>query len=370
MAGILLALVVIGAPASPQQVPARADGRVVRVARGDTLPVARQRVVLHHVSRDLQGPIDSALTDPRGHFAFRFKPDTAALYLISARYAGVEYFSAPVHVNPVLPDTALLLVVSDTSKSQPVALGSRHLLVSRPGKDGTRQVLDIVTLLNSGGATRVPADSQSPSWAMVLPAGVLNPEPGQSDFSAEAMVIARDTLRVFAPIAPGEKDLSISYAVPARAREFTIPLPQVTGMVFVLLEEHDARLRGSSVGSVVDTQSIQGHRFWRWTAQAPGPETLRVEFATDWLDTLALPLAVMLVAAGLGIGAWLGLRRRAMPASPVTADGLIEALARLDARYQGRQPEVSAEEWSRYQETREKLKADLAARLASPRPQA
>src|SRR5512136_576823 len=94
VAGILLALVAIGAPASPQQVPARAEGRVVRVARGDTLPVARQRVVLHHISREVQGPIDSALTDPRGHFAFRFKPDTAAVYLISARYAGVEYFSA------------------------------------------------------------------------------------------------------------------------------------------------------------------------------------------------------------------------------------------------------------------------------------
>lgn len=343
---------------------------MVRVARGDTLPVARQRVVLHHISREVQGPIDSVVTDPRGHFAFRFKPDTAALYLISARYAGVEYFSAPVHVNRLLPDTALVLVVSDTSKSQPVGLGSRHLLVSRPGKDGTRQVLDIVTLRNSGERTRVPTDSQTPSWAMALPVGVLHPEPGQSDFSADAMIVAGDTLKLFAPIAPGEKDLSIAYAVPARAREFGIPMPPAGGMVFVLLEDADARLRGSSVASVVDTQSVQGHRFWRWTAEVPRPETLRVEFATDWLATLALPLAVALMAAALGVGAWIGLRRRASSAEPVTAGGLIDALARLDARYAGRKSEVSPEEWVQYEQAREKLKADLTAKLASQGPQA
>jgi hypothetical protein len=339
---------------------------VVRLARGDTLPVARQRVVLHRVSREVQGPIDSALTDPRGHFAFRFLPDTAALYLLSARYAGVEYFSAPIHVNPVLPDTALVLLVSDTSTSTPVALASRHLVVSRPGKDGTREVLDIATLRNSGERTRVPADSQTPSWAMPLPIGVLNPQAGQSDFSPEAMVIEGDSLRLFAPIAPGEKDLSISYAVPARAHTLAIPLPQVTGTVFVLLEEPEARLAGASVGTV-DTQTIQGHRFRRWSVVVSRPDTLRVQFATDWLGNLALPLGVALVAGLLGLGAWIGLRRGAKPAAP-TPDALIEAIARLDARYQGREPEFSPEEWRQYRQTRDALKADLAARLASRSP--
>jgi len=349
-------------------VPARAAGRVVRLARGDTLPVARQRVVLHRVSRELQGPIDSTLTDPRGRFAFRFLPDTAALYLLSARYAGVEYFSAPVHVNPALPDTGLVLVVSDTSTSTPVVLASRHLVVSRPGKDGTREVLDIASLRNSGERTRVPADSQTPSWVMPLPIAVLNPQAGQSDFSAEAMIIEGDSLRLFAPIAPGEKDLSVSYAVPARAHTLAIPLPQVTGTVFVLLEEPEARLLGPSVGPVVDTQTIQGHRFRRWSAVVSRPDTLRVQFATDWLGNLGLPLAVALVAGLLGIGAWIGLRRGAKPAAPATPDALIEAIARLDARYQGRETEFSPEEWRQYRQTRDALKADLAARLASRSP--
>ena len=87
--------------------------------------------MLHRIGRDVQGPIDSTLSDSRGAFHFRFSPDTAAIFLLSARFAGIEYFSPPIHTDPALPDTAMVLIVSDTSSSVPVATGSRHIVVSR-----------------------------------------------------------------------------------------------------------------------------------------------------------------------------------------------------------------------------------------------
>ncbi|MEO8226252.1 MAG: hypothetical protein ABI637_02425, partial [Gemmatimonadota bacterium] len=102
------------------QVRVRAEGRVVRLVGNDTLVAPGTRVVLHRVGREEQGPVDSTLADARGRFAFRFLVDTSAVYLLSARYAGIAYFATPVHTNPQRPDTAIALIVSDTSSSAPV----------------------------------------------------------------------------------------------------------------------------------------------------------------------------------------------------------------------------------------------------------
>src|SRR4051812_11746724 len=64
-----------------------------RVLDADSAPVAGIRVVLHRIGPQVQGPLDSTRSDRRGRFRFSFNPDTAAFYLISGRYAGIEYFS-------------------------------------------------------------------------------------------------------------------------------------------------------------------------------------------------------------------------------------------------------------------------------------
>jgi hypothetical protein len=51
------------------------------------------------------------------------------------------------------------------------------------------------------------------------------------------------------------------------------------------------------------------------------------------------------------------------------ADLLLNQIAALDARYQGREAETAADEWTRYCERRAALKADAEAALArGPRP--
>jgi hypothetical protein len=339
----------------------RADGRVLTP---DSTPVAGARVVLHQVGRALQGPLDSVNTDQRGRFRFRFRPDTTALYLLSARHAGIEYFSPPVHTNPERPDTAIQIVAYDTSSTAPISLEARHLVLTRPGEDGSRSVLDLLVLRNDGQRTRVAPDSLQPSWTGMLPRGAIGLEVGESDVSPDAIMRRGDSLIVTAPLAPGEKQITVEYVVPAGHENLELPFAQPVEMVNVLAEEPGVLVSGGTLAPA-DTQTLQGRSFRRWTGLVPAGGSLRIglpgrERAPEWL-LAALVAAVMLVLAGAG---WYSLARHA--GSPgASSSELLDALAALDARYLGRESETSAEEWYQYQTERARLKAQFETSLAA-----
>ena len=354
-------------PAQASPKTTTAAGQVVLPRVSDTVPVPGARVLLHRVGREVQGPIDSARADAAGRFRFRFQADTSALYLLSARYGGIEYFSPPVHTNPERPDTGIRLVVYDTSSGAPVAVEARHIVVPRAGADGTRSVLDLIVLRNDGILARVAPDSAHPSWAMTLPAGAGGMEVGESDLSPDAVVREGDTVKVLAPIAPGQKQLSLEYAVaPTRGRiEFAVgPSGQP---VNVLVEERDVRVSGGTL-ALADSQVIEGRRFRRWTGKVPagGAVMLAVGRGGGIVATsrrVLVPL-VGAVALALALGAWRLLRRASRPPARASADRLLDAIAALDARYAGREAETPAEEWRRYEAERARLKADAEAALA------
>ncbi len=69
---------------------------------------------------------------------------------------------------------------------------------------------------------------------------------------------------------------------------------------------------------------------------------------------------VGVIGLALAVAAW-----RALPRVPlVSVDRLVGELASLDARFEGKQPETAADEWSRYRARRDRLKAELEAALA------
>ncbi|HEX7024645.1 MAG TPA: hypothetical protein VF187_07490, partial [Gemmatimonadales bacterium] len=224
--GVLVALA--GAAllsASPLRAQNRAEGRVVRIAGSDTLAVPGAPVVLHRVGPDRQGPIDTTITAHDGRFRFRFPPDTTATFLLSTRYAGIEYFSRPVAVATGI-DTALTVIVADTSSAQPVSVAQRTILISQADESGTRIVLDWFVLRNAGTLTRVAPDTTRAAWSTPLPEAAQNVELAdsrQSQFAAEALAFRGDSALVFAPISPGDKELLLQYRIPAGLRRFVVP---------------------------------------------------------------------------------------------------------------------------------------------------
>ena len=342
----------------------RAGGAVLKA---DSTPVPGTRVVLHQVGRTLQGPLDSSRTDRRGRFRFAFRPDTSALYLLSVRHAGIEYFSPPVHTNPERPDTTIRILVYDTSSTALVALEARHLVVTHPGEDGSRSVLDLVVLLNKGNRTRVAPDSVGASWVGLLPRGTMGLEVGESDLSPDAITRRGDSLLVAAPLAPGEKQVTVQYVVPAGSKELELPFTEPVSSVNVLAEENDVVVSGGSL-ALADSQVLQGRSFRRWAGAVPAGGVLRVvlpgrsRVPEGLLPSLVGAVVLVLVGAG-----WYFLARR--PRLPAASPAvLLDAIAALDARYLGREGETSAGDWDSYQTQRRRLKAELEAALAAGAP--
>ncbi|MFL5403287.1 MAG: hypothetical protein ACJ8BF_10770 [Gemmatimonadales bacterium] len=330
----------------------------------DSTPVRGSRVLLHRVGRDSQGPIDSARADRAGRFRFSFQPDTSAFYLLSARYGGIEYFSQPVNRNPARPDTAVRIVVYDTSSTAPVRLEARHLVVTRPGEDGSRNVLDLMVLRNDGRLTRIASDTSRPIWSAPLPAGTLGLQLSESDFSREAVGRRGDSVVVIAPFAPGEKQLAVQYLIPSGLNAIQLPVAPAGVAVNVLAEEKAVEVTGAGIAPA-DSQIIQDRSFRRWTGIAPPGSVVRIVLPGTQrtpgvlLAALVGTLTLILAAAGWRLIA------RTRRVRVVPGDELIDAIAALDARYAGRESETPTDEWRSYTEERARLKARLEASLAA-----
>ena len=352
---------------------ARVGGRVGRLSAGDTVPLAGARVVLHQLTAARQGPVDSVLSDAAGRFQFRVKADTSALLLTSSRYGGIEYFSRPARATTQRPDTGLVVLVADTSSSAPVSLAGRYLMIGRPEQGGRRGALDLIVLQNRGDLTRVARDSAVPVWTMPLPAGIEDFAPGQSEFSAAAVGHRNDSLTISAPLSPGDRQLMVTYTLPRGVRNVKVPFSAATDTVVVLLEEPTARVVTPGFAKA-DSQVIETRTYHRWRGSLPAAGVVEVRFEVPGEGGREATLALAaLLAAGLLTGGVVLVRRRSSVAgtaaapAPVVGDpaGLIDALARLDAQYVGREAEVGIAAWSRYVAQRAELKAALDRAVAA-----
>ncbi len=208
-------------------------------------------------------------------------------------------------------------------------------------------MLDLIVLRNDGRVARVAPDSSRPSWRLVLPPGTGDMEVGESDLSPDAIVREGDTVKVLAPLAPGQKQLSLEYGVtPVRGR-LEFPVGPDGGPVNLLVEERNARVSGGTL-ALADSQVIEGRSFRRYTGNVPagGTVVLAVGAAGAAAATrVALPVLVGAVAVMLAAAAWWIIRRPSRRAPALLPEQMLDAIAALDARYAGREPETAAEEW-------------------------
>ncbi|HEX7024929.1 MAG TPA: hypothetical protein VF187_08935, partial [Gemmatimonadales bacterium] len=253
-----------------------------------------------------------------------------------------------------------------------VSVAQRTILISEADESGTRIVLDWFVLRNAGTLTRVAPDSIRPSWSTPLPEAAQNVELAdsrQSQFAAEALAFRGDSAQIFAPISPGDKELLLQYRIPAGLRRFVVPA-RVDDSVFVLLEDRSARVVMPDM-AVTDSEMIEGRLFHRLAGTMGGAPSVVIAVAAPLLSSgQVLFLLVAAVALGFALLAWRLVRRRRARAreEPVMSPGELAAvIARLDAAHEGREGEVPAEEWRRYQMERARLREQLAGALAAGR---
>jgi hypothetical protein len=300
---LLLALLLPG----PLAAQARFSGTVIRVVAGDTLVVPGAPVQLHRVSVEAQGVIDSTRTDRAGRWRFRPALETDANYLVSTQYAGIEFFTPPLSVDPARPDTGVRIVVADTSSSPGVRvpLASRHLLVQGGDSAGWRGILDVIVFDNRTGFTRIAPDTTRPSVVVLLPPGAREPELADGDIGPEAVRFRDGALEVYSPLAPGEVSLTVQYLLPADA-EVGVPFGDTVAVFNLLVDGEGAVIGGPHLEGPIPTQ-IEGKEFRRWSGPVPGGMVLQLDLRASratpqWLlaalvGAMAAGLAVALVVA-------------------------------------------------------------------------
>ncbi len=137
-----------------------------------------------------------------------------------------------------------------------------------------------------------------------MPAGTAGLQVGESEVSAESVHRRGDTLMITAPIAPGEKQITVQYQVPAGRSTLELPVQATGQKINVLLEETGARVSGAGM-AFADSQVIQGRSFRRWTGVTPAPGLIRISLPGPPLTAGWLLLAlVFLLGATLLVAGW------------------------------------------------------------------
>src|SRR6266513_218866 len=157
-------------PMLAAQQPLSVSGRVLRGGR-DTIPLAKAMVVLHHVSRDNAGPIDSTKSDARGRYRFELRqPDSAGAYIVTVWFDSIAYVSNALTIGarPIV-HVDDIVTYPTTTDAPPIALARRLATIARATDEGTREVLEILELENHGVTTRIARDSLQPVWAGRVP---------------------------------------------------------------------------------------------------------------------------------------------------------------------------------------------------------
>ena len=357
----------------------RVQGRVVMPRDGEAAGVPGIMVTLHRVGPDTAGPVDSMRTRADGRYEFRYRPFGAAeaLYFVSASHAGIAHFSPPLRGPLVTGEEAEVTVFDTTSRVFALTVRGRHLVVSTPAVaggagDASRTVIEVFEISNDSMLTMVAGEGpgEHPTWTAILPPGARNFQVGQGDISADAVSFKEGRVLVFAPFAPGLKQLSFSYVLPADAFPLRVPVERKTDVLEVLLEEAQGRVTGAGLASQgpVDAEGRTFQRYLAQNAPANGVATITLPEAKG----TSRALWIVLVALAVGVAMLIGLARAFTRRSSVTMvprlgeddpDVLARQIAALDASFEaGGDPDAAAR--AAYDERRGRLKERLTDALA------
>jgi hypothetical protein len=348
----------------------RVEGRVVRPGAAENLAVPGIWVVLHRVGSDAQGPLDSMRTTPAGVYRFRYRASgDDAIYFVSASYGGLAYFSPPLRGSAVAGDDAEIVVYDTTSSAVAIAVRGHHVVVSAPA-DGTREIIEVYELSNDTTVTLVSSSPSAPSWSALLPDGARSPTLREGDIGADAVEFEEGRVKVYAPIAPGLRQIAYSYRLPDDVLPISIPVEHHTEMLEVLVEASRAEVSGARLERT-DPVSVEGRNFSRFLAEeTPANAVVRVDLADAAESRRGTYVRVMAIVVGAAMLLALAraaarMRRRGdAPRVPPGEDPerLAREIAALDAAHERRRAPSDADT-AEYRTRRDALKARLTDAL-------
>jgi hypothetical protein len=354
-----------------------ARGIVQRVTAKGAVPLAGAWVVLHRVGKDRAAPLDSTRTDDGGHFTFRYRAtgDSNALYFIAASYAGIAYFTPPLKRAIATGADANLLVYDTTSAPVTIHVRGRHVIVTAPDTGKGRLILEVFELANDSSVTRVAGTPERPTFETVLPDGATNTiATDGGDIPAEAVKFEAGRVKVFAPMAPGIKQLSVHYRLPLSKAPLVFGVPALTTVLEVLVEGTEGSASGAQLKKMASV-NVGGRPFRRFVAEEVPVNAVVTVLAPTAPTGIGASLSVRMAFVIVAIGAVMltGLAASLMRKGPLMArpdelgdtdpDAVARQIAALDDAFEKKEAPTEDERADHYQ-ARARLKAKLTASLA------
>ena len=233
-------------------------------------PAANTWVTVHRVGKDSAGPIDSVRSDALGRYrlAWRTFGSADAVYFASVTWNGIAYFTPPLRDRNTRGEGAEITVFDTTTATFPLHVKGRHLIVSSADSSRMRTVIEVFELENDSLRTLVASVAQSPSptWSVRIPALAQDVHASAGEISPDAFIMSPERVAVFAPIAPGVKQVSFSYRMPSGSFPLTLRVDEPTVVFEVLLEDALATARGAGV-LAVGPVTMENRTFRRFLAQ-------------------------------------------------------------------------------------------------------
>ena len=204
-------------------------------------PLSEGTVLLHRVSPDSSGSIDSTRVAADGTFSFVLPtvPDPGGrddIYFASVRFEGVLYFGPAISQATQLDSTYLIQAhrsVVAPPEGAMLTMAVRNLFLE-PGPENTWRATDVLQVRNDGERTLIAADD-GVVWSYAFPPVASEFQLGQGDLPPDAVDFVGHLVRLKAPVPPGDRFFMVRYTLPAPP--FSVPVPGLTEKMEVLVRE-------------------------------------------------------------------------------------------------------------------------------------
>jgi len=388
---ITAALLLNGIPAA-MPVAAAAQEEVQAVLSGrllfEGLPSDTGTVVLHRVTPEEAGPIDSVSVGPQGQFSFTLPhmpvPGSGEIFFAASRFEGILYFGfqvlEPSHLEE---EYAIRTFRTEVAPPGGVALPIwiREFWIEEAPMGW--QVTDAFIVQNPGPVTYV-AGPGGAVWQYPLPAGARGfrvLEAGPAPGTVESV---GGTLRATNPMSPGESFVMVQYELDSLTVD--LPLPGEVGVARVILREPAPEIRVEGLARLPPEEIEFGVVYRQWMGQELRDQVVRIRPGSEQPSNLVAWLSVMLALLLVASGVWF-VRRAPKHAAAGTGGGgqagrvggaggdrpsrggrqagrvrkdILVDIARLDEEFGGKATPSKGQR-DRYEQTRRTLLAELAA---------
>jgi hypothetical protein len=242
---------------------------------------------------------------PNGTYSFTYtrtgNPD--AIYFVSAMYSGIAYFTPPLHEKYEKGEHGEIVVFDTTSRNVDIGIRGHHIIVSSADANSMRSVTEVFELANDSIHTLVGSDGLkgTPAWSTQIPAQATQFRVGQGDVPSAAVSVVNGRALVYAPLAPGLRQLSFTYMLPAGAFPLTYQVQTPTSVFEVLVEDPKAEVDGPKLREV-DPVSIEQRQFRRFLgAELPNRGEVRIDVprAKATMDRTYIVLLTLLIGGAM-----------------------------------------------------------------------